>query len=159
MENSALVGVSKRDLHWASVFLRASIASLLMIAAANKAVNGVSGTIAYYSGLFKDSLLPSFLVTAHASAIIFVEIALAVWLVSGYRLSLAWKVTIGLLVSLAMGMAFAGKYDVAADNYVYVLLGVFGLVSARFDRWSFGEEQETRATPQRGAVAAAGAAE
>jgi len=158
MEKTALL--LPRDLHWASVFLRVSIGSLFLIAAANKAVNGVSGTIGYYRSLFEDSLLPSFLVTTHASAIIFVELALGCWLLSGYRLSLAWKVTAAVVVSLAMGMAFAGKYDVASDNYLYVLLSLFGLVAARFDRWSFGEAREReRAPAQRTAAGTSVAAE
>lgn len=43
------------------------------------------------SSLFEHSLLPRFLVEAHASVILFVELALALWLLSGYRLALAWK--------------------------------------------------------------------
>ena len=113
----------------------------------------MSGTIAYYDGLFKGSLLPSFLVTGHASAIIFVEFALAAWLLSGWRLSLAWRVTAAVVVSLAMGLAFAGKYEVASDNYLYVLLSIFGLLAARFDGWCFGRVQETSVTPSRSATA------
>jgi hypothetical protein len=44
------------------------------------------------------------------------------------------------LLSLAVGMIFAGKTDVASDNYVYVALALGGLVTSRFDRWVWGVE-------------------
>lgn len=130
---------NKTNFHWLSVLMRLSIGSLLLVAAINKIPGGVSGTVAYYQSLFQNSLLPTFLVTAHASIILFVEFLLGLWLLSGYRLSLAWKASALLLVSLAMGMVFAGKYDVASDNFVYVFLSGVGLFTSPFDRWSFGK--------------------
>jgi hypothetical protein len=136
----------RRDLHWASVFLRLSIGSLFLSAGILKLPGGVSGTVAYYSGLFEHSLLPGFLVRMHASLILFVELGLGAWLLSGYRLGLAWKVAAGVLTSLAIGMLFAGKYDVASDNYVYVLLSLGGLLASRFDRWALGARSPSAAT-------------
>jgi hypothetical protein len=136
MNQSALDRASwQQDLHWVSVFLRGSLGSLFLVAAIAKMPGGVAGTVGYYSSLFEHSLLPAFLVRAHASVILFVELALALWLLSGYRLALAWKSAAVVLVSLAVGMLFAGKTDVASDNYVYVALALGGLVTARFDRW------------------------
>ncbi|HET9374514.1 MAG TPA: hypothetical protein VFO40_06045 [Chthoniobacterales bacterium] len=57
-------------------------------------------------------------------------------LLSGWQLRLAWKVAGLVLISLAIGMIFAGKYDVASDNYLYVLLCVTGLFASPFDRWA-----------------------
>ncbi|MEY4551580.1 MAG: hypothetical protein RL685_7775 [Pseudomonadota bacterium] len=125
----------QQDLHWVSVFLRASLGSLFLAAAISKVPHGIAGTVGYYSTLFEHSLLPAFLVQAHASVIMLVEFALAFWLLSGYRLALAWKSAALVLVSLAVGMVFAGKTDVASDNYVYVALALGGLVTSRFDRW------------------------
>lgn len=133
------------ELHWVSVFLRASLASLFLIAALNKLQGGVAGTIGYYTTLFEHSLLPRFLVTAHASVISFVELALGVWLLTGYRLALAWKVTAFVLLTLAAGMAFALKYDVAAANYVYLVMALGGLVTSRFDRWVLAAARDHRA--------------
>lgn len=127
---------TRRDLHWVSVFLRLSIGSLLLSAGIAKLPGGVSGTVAYYSSLFQGSLLPAALVRVHASLILFVELGLGLWLLSGYRLVLAWKAAAALLTSLAVGMLFAGKYDVASDNYVYVTLALAGLLASRFDRWA-----------------------
>lgn len=129
---------SARDLHWVSVFLRATLGSLFLIAGLTKLPGGVAGTVGYYESLFQGSLLPNVLVKTHAGAIMFVELALGAWLLSGYRLSTAWKVAALVLSSLAVGMMFAGKYDVANDNYVYVALALGGLVTSRFDRWVLG---------------------
>jgi hypothetical protein len=125
----------QQDLHWVSVFLRASLGSLFLSAAISKVPGGISGTVGYYSALFEHSLVPRFLVTAHASVIMLVEFVLAAWLLTGYRLALAWKAAALVLVSLAVGMIFAGKFDVASDNYVYVALALGGLLTSRFDRW------------------------
>ncbi|MEY2935997.1 MAG: hypothetical protein RL033_6746, partial [Pseudomonadota bacterium] len=108
---------------------------LFLAAAISKVPHGVAGTVGDYSSLFEHSLLPSFLVKAHASVIMWVEFALALWLLSGYRLALAWKSAALVLLSLAVGMLFAGKTDVASDNYVYVALALGGIVTSRFDRW------------------------
>lgn len=127
--------VWRRNLHWVSVLMRASLGSLFLSAAVSKVPGGVSGTVGYYSKLFEHSLLPGFLVTAHASVIMGVEFILAGWLLSGYRLTLAWKAAAAVLLSLAVGMIFAGKTDVASDNYLYVALAAVGLLTSPFDRW------------------------
>jgi len=128
----------QRDLQWVSVFLRAALGSLFLSAGIMKLPGGIAGTVGYYSTLFEHSLLPHVLVTAHASVIMAVEFLLAGWLLSGYRLAIGWKVSAAVLVSLAIGMIFAGKFDVAANNYVYVALSLAGLVTSRFDRWVLG---------------------
>jgi uncharacterized membrane protein YphA (DoxX/SURF4 family) len=138
----------RRDLHWVSVFLRLSIGSLFLSAGIMKLPGGISGTVGYYSSLFEHSLLPSLLVRAHASVILFVELALGAWLLSGYRLAIAWKVAAALLATLAIGMLFAGKYDVASDNYVYVLLSLGGLLASRYDRWLLGAAVARSARPE-----------
>jgi uncharacterized membrane protein YphA (DoxX/SURF4 family) len=127
-----------RDLHWVSVFLRLAIGSLFLSAGLTKLPGGISGTVGYYSSLFEGSLLPGVLVRAHASVIMLVELVLGLWLLSGYRLKEAWKSAALVLASLAVGMLFAGKYDVANDNYVYLFLATAGLVVSRFDRWVVG---------------------
>ena len=137
-----------RDLHWVSVFSRASLGSLFLSAAISKLPGGIAGTVGYYSKLFEHSLLPSFLVTAHASVIMLLELVLALWLLSGYRLALAWKASAALLLTLAVGMIFAGKTDVASANYLYVAFALGGLVTSHFDRWVWGAEP--KASSERG---------
>ncbi len=138
-----------RDLHWVSLLLRGAIGSLFLIAGLSKIPGGIAGTVGYYQSLFQHSLLPSFLVTAHASVIMFVELGLGAWLLSGYRLSTAWKAAALVLASLAIGMMFAGKYDVASDNYVYVVLALGGLVTSRFDRWVLQHAAAAEPAPER----------
>jgi hypothetical protein len=128
----------QRDLHWVSVFLRGAIGSLLLSAGITKLPGGVAGTVGFYTTLFEQSLLPRFLVQAHASVILFAELLLGAWLLSGYHLGIAWRASALVLTSLAIGMLFAGKYDTASDNYVYVFLALVGLVTSHFDRWSWG---------------------
>lgn len=129
---------TQKSLHWLSVLMRLSLGGLLVIAALNKIPGGISGTVNYYQSLFQSTILPGFLVTAHASVVIFAELILGLWLLSGFRLSLAWKASSLLLVSLAIGMVFAGKYDVASDNFTYVFLSGVGLCASAYDRWSWG---------------------
>lgn len=138
MNPRALSPAFTRDLHWVSVFLRLAIGSLFLGAGLTKLPGGISGTVGYYSSLFETSLLPGALVRAHASVIMLVELALGVWLFCGYRLREAWKAAALVLLSLAVGMLFAGKFDVANDNYVYLFLATAGLVVSRFDRWVLG---------------------
>jgi hypothetical protein len=159
MSQEQTVGQWKQqDLHWVSVFLRASIASLFLTAAISKLPGGIAGTVGYYTSLFEHSLLPRFLVTAHASVIMLVELALGVWLLSGYRLQLAWKASALVLLSLAVGMLFAHKTDVASDNYVYVALSVAGLVTSRFDRWVIATAADVAPVSARRAPAGHGTA-
>lgn len=115
--------------------MRLSIGTLFLCAALVKTPLGIPGIIAYYSSLLDKSLLPAFLVKIHAALILFFEFGLALWLFSGWQLRLAWKIAGILLISLAFGMIFAGKYDVASANYLYVLLCSVGLIVSEFDRW------------------------
>jgi uncharacterized membrane protein YphA (DoxX/SURF4 family) len=148
-EKKSFIVSLERDLHWVSVFSRLAIGSLFLSAGVSKLPGGVAGTVGYYTGLFEHSLLPGVLVRAHASIIMFVELALGAWLLSGYKLAAAWKAAALVLTSLAVGMLFAAKYDVASDNYVYVFLSLMGLVVSRFDRWAFGEIRSPALEPQR----------
>jgi hypothetical protein len=139
-EASAFAKPFQNELQWLSALLRASVGGLFLVAAINKLPGGIAGTVGFYSQLFENSALPGFIVRAHASSISFVELVLGAWLLSGYRLSWAWKVSALTLVSLALGMAFAQKYDVASDNYLYVAFAGVGLITSRYDRWVLGSE-------------------
>lgn len=124
-----------KNLHWLSVLMRLSIGTLMLVAALNKVPNGIEGTVGYFTSVFEKSLLPLFLVKIYAASIMVIEFVVAAWLFSGYKLKEAWIATGLLLVSLAVGMLFAGKYDVAASNYVYVVIAGIGLLSSSYDRW------------------------
>lgn len=134
---------ASRNLQWLSALTRLSLGTLLFSAALTKFPYGISGTVEYYASLFKGSLLPTALVKAHASAIMFVEFGTGLWILSGFRLATAWKFTGLLMLSLAIGMVFAGKYDTAADNYVYAMFTGLGLVLSSHDRWILGKIKES----------------
>jgi hypothetical protein len=70
----------------------------------------------------------------HAYATPFIEAVLVVWLISGFRLKLAWIFTSLFATSLAFGMSVAGEFDTAANNYNYVLICCAGLLLSRYDR-------------------------
>jgi hypothetical protein len=142
------LALDESTLHWVSLLMRLSIGTLFLSAAFVKMPGGVAGTIAYYNSLFKNSLLPQVLVSAHASVIIYCEFTIALWLLSGFRLALAWKAAGFLLLSLAVGMVFAGKYDVASANYLYILFCALGLVSSPWDRWVLRRAATRRVAPR-----------
>lgn len=135
---SSDVGGSEAELPWIALLLRLAFASLFASAAAVKVPDGIDGVVRYYGSIFRDSLLPSFLVRAHATAILPLELGLALWFVLGWKPRALW-LTGGLtLITLAVGMVFAGNYEIAADNYVYVALSGAGLLTAPHDRYRVG---------------------
>ncbi len=130
----------ENELHWFAVLVRVSMASLFLGAAIIKVQGGISGSIAYYMSIFEKSIFPLFLVKIHASVIMFVEFVIAFWLLSGYKLKLAWIVTGFTLISLAFGMIFVYKFDVASDNYLYVLMAGLGLLLSPYDKFQIGQK-------------------
>jgi len=124
---------------WASLVLRLAIGSLFLSAAVGKLSGGLAsirGTVGYFQATFAETWLPQTLVTLHGWLTPFVEALISVWLIVGYRLRVGWIVTCLFTISLAFGMAVAKKHDVAANNYVYVLICAAGLYLSRYDRFS-----------------------
>lgn len=125
----------KKNLSTISVILRFSMGTLFLGAAIIKVNGGISGSIAYYMSMFEKSIFPVFLVKAHASVIMLIEFALALWLFSGIKLKEAWISSALILISLAFGMIFVYKFDVASDNYIYVLISCLGILLSPYDRY------------------------
>lgn len=124
---------SKKNLSLISLILRISIGTLLLGAGIIKISGGIEGSITYYMSMFEKSIFPIFLVKAHASIIMFLELILGVWLLSGYKLRTAWIASTLTLISLAFGMIFTYKFDVVSDNYIYVLISCFGILLVPYD--------------------------
>ena len=135
--------INHQHLNIISIILRAAMASLFLGTALIKFPGGVSGVVEYYMGLFEGGMLPAFLVKIHASIIMFVEFAMAIWLISGYRLKWAWVAASGVLISLAFGMIFVAKFDVVSDNYIYVVISALGLFLSQYDRLQWGNSVTT----------------
>lgn len=121
---------------WISLLLRLSIASLFFVAAIGKFKGGLDGVVTSFQQMFASTWLPMPLVTMQARVTPFIEALIPVWLMIGLRLKEAWIVTGLFLVSLAFGMMVAGKYDIAGNNYVYVLFACAGLYFAGQDKLS-----------------------
>lgn len=126
-----------KNLSTFSLILRLAIGSLFLGAAIIKVQGGIEGNIAYYMGIFEKSIFPTFLVKIHASVIMFIELALAIWLISGFKLKQAWISSALTLITLAFGMIFVYKFDVVSDNLIYVALSGLGLVLAPYDKYRF----------------------
>jgi uncharacterized membrane protein YphA (DoxX/SURF4 family) len=124
---------------WASLILRLAIAALFCAAAIGKYKGGMTsirGTIAFFQSTFENTWLPGWMVTVHAYATLFIEPLIVIWLVTGFRLRIGWIVTCLFMISLAFGMLVAGKIDVAANNFNYVLICCAGLYLSQYDRFS-----------------------
>lgn len=127
-----------------SLILRISIGLLFLGAAIIKVQGGIDGSIAYYMSMFKNSIFPEFLVKIHASMIMFLEFALAIWLISGFKLRYAWIASALTLISLAFGMIFVYKFDVVSDNFIYVLIACLGIYIEPYDKFRMNTQRDIK---------------
>ena len=118
---------------WISIILRVAIGMLFAVAASYKFIGGIATTVQMFEGMFKETWLPMARVTPYAYAIAYVEALIAVWLLSGYKLRLAWVFTSFVLISLAFGLTVAKQSS--ADIFIYLLIACAGIYVSRYDRW------------------------
>jgi len=124
---------------WTSLVLRIAIAALFFAASFPKLTGGkagILGVVQHFSGTFEKTWLPMPLVKAAAYTNPFIEGLIVIWLLSGLWLRVGWIFTTLFLVSLGFGMAVAQQHQVAAQNYLYVLIAATGLYMSRYDRFS-----------------------
>ncbi len=121
---------------WVSLILRLAMASLFVGAVVPKFQGGAGNIVGMFQQMFQGTWLPMPLVTLHARLVPWIELLLPIWLVIGWRLKWAWVAAALFLTSLAFGTIVAGKHDVAAHNFMYVLIACAGLYFSRFDRCS-----------------------
>ncbi len=122
-----------------SLILRVAVSSLFAVAAIGKFQKGqagLEGVVQHFNEMFKDTWLPPQLVTLQARLIPYIEAVIPVWLISGIQLKLAWIATSFYMITLAFGIMVAGKYDVAAYNYLYVLICCWGLYFSKYDTFN-----------------------
>jgi uncharacterized membrane protein YphA (DoxX/SURF4 family) len=117
-----------------SLVLRLAAASLFAANAIGKFMAGSSAMLGYFKSLFHTSWLPSVVVSATALTTPYLEALLAIWLLAGISLRFAWLASALYMIILAFGMVVAQQYDVAAHNYLYVLLFCVGLYFSDSDR-------------------------
>ena len=122
---------------WISFILRIAMASLFAVAALSKFIGGLEGVAASFTGMFKDTFLPSALVALYAYVLPWVEALIAVWLILGIRLKAAWILTAFTLISLAFGLMVAHQ-DTVSQIYIYLLAACAGLYFSEFDKCILG---------------------
>ncbi len=122
---------------WISFFLRLAVASLFGAAAIDKFLGGLNGTLVYFHTLFAATWLPEGVVTIQAYIAPWMELLITCWLLTGFRLRAAWVVATFFMISLAFGTMVASQYQIAANNYFFVLLCLLGLYFSPFDRFNF----------------------
>lgn len=107
--------------------------TLFGVAAIGKFINGIDGVVKYFESMFAESWLPMSMVTMQAQTVAYVEVLIAIWLLTGFKLKEAWIFTALFTITLAFGMMVISKHDVAANNYFYVVLCCGGLYFSRYD--------------------------
>lgn len=125
---------------WISFILRIAMASLFTVAALGKFIGGLEGVVVSFTGMFKDSFLPSPLVALYARALPWVEALIAVWLLVGIRLKTAWILTSFTLISLAFGLILT-QPQTASQIYIYILVACAGLYFSEFDKCVLGRKK------------------
>src|SRR3989338_4657615 len=119
-----------------SLLLRISMIVLFGTAGLDKFAGGLDNVVGYFQATFKDTWLPMPLVTFHARITPFVEVLIALWLLVGYRLKLAWMVTGLFTITLAFGMLVGKQVPFVANNFFYVFLFCVGLYFCGQDKCS-----------------------
>lgn len=122
---------------WISFILRIAMALLFAVAALSKFIGGLEGVVVSFTGMFKDSFLPSPLVALYARALPWVEALIAIWLVLGIRLKIAWILTSFTLISLGFGLMVA-RQETVSQIYIYLLAACAGLYFSEFDKCVLG---------------------
>lgn len=98
----------------------------------------------YMVGMFAETWIPKFMVSFQASTIQYTEAFIAIWLLVGFRLRLAWVFTGLVLASLTFGMAALGKHDVVGSNINYIIIVCAGIFFSQYDCLSVDGFKEKR---------------
>lgn len=120
----------------ASLLLRVAFAALFLSTAIPKLQNP-KGTAEYFDGLFAKTWLPGFMVRGMSALAGPVELLIAIWLLVGWQLPIAWLVAGLWTVGLAFGMSVASQFQQAAANFIYIGLCAAGILLSAFDPFRF----------------------
>ena len=121
-----------------SVILRLAMALLFGLAAYGKFAGGIDVVVTNFTTMFQN-LLPAGLVTIYARVLPFLEALIAIWLLVGFRLRLAWTVTAFTLLSLAFGLMVAKQSP--ADIYAYLIIVSIGIFVSNHDCCTVGKKE------------------
>ncbi|MEG0820726.1 MAG: hypothetical protein RR101_03975 [Burkholderiaceae bacterium] len=117
----------------ASILLRVAFVALFLANVIPKFSGGAAGVVKYFEGEFTGSWLPAWIVDLIARLSGPVELLIVLWLATGVALPWGWFFAGLWCVSLAFGMAIAGKYADSARDFIYVGLATAGLMLSPFD--------------------------
>lgn len=121
---------------WISLILRIAVASIFAVAAYGKFAAGFGNYAASMTGMFKDSVLPGWLLMPYINILPFAETLLAVWLLVGIKLRAAWIFTAFVLLTLGFGMIVIRQGAIASENYIYMMMACLGIYLSKYDKCS-----------------------
>lgn len=109
-----------------------------------KLILGLPATADLFLEIFVGSWLPAEIIVAYAYVMPFIQVGIALWLISGYRMQLAWIFTILFTWTLGIGSLIAGGPQmIAAVNATgYIMVCMVGLVLMPADTFRWGKEAE-----------------
>jgi len=128
-----MINKNNPELSWISLILRVAVASIFAVAAYSKFVMGLGNFAANMTGMFKDTLLPGWLLVPYINILPFAEFLIAVWLLLGIKLREAWIFTAFVLMTLGFGMVVAKQGAVASENYIYMMMACLGIYLSKYD--------------------------
>ncbi len=121
---------------WISLILRIAIAFIFAVAAYGKFAAGFGNYAANMTGMFKDTILPGWLLVPYINILPFAEALIAVWLLVGIKLREAWIFTAFVLLTLGFGMIVAKQGTTASENYIYMMMACLGIYLSKYDKCS-----------------------
>ncbi|MDT8389347.1 MAG: hypothetical protein RRC34_02440 [Lentisphaeria bacterium] len=130
------ITVDEKNATWISVFMRVAIIIFLGFSGLRKVTGGVGVSVERMRQLFADTGTPAWLVTGQAWIVPYLEVAIAIWLLTGYKLRGAFITSALLILNFCGAMKILGNGDVVANNSLFVLLCCVGLFFCHRDRWS-----------------------
>ena len=118
---------------WISLILRIAVASIFAVAAYGKFSAGLGNYAAGMTAMFKDTILPGWLLVPYINVLPFAESLIVIWLLVGVKLREAWIFAAFVLLTLGFGMVVAKQGATASENFIYMLMACLGIYLSKYD--------------------------
>ena len=118
---------------WISLILRVAVASIFAVAAYGKFSVGLGNYATNMAGMFKDTILPGWLLVPYINVLPFAESLIVIWLLVGVKLRWAWVFTACVLLTLGFGMLVVKQGATASENYIYMMMACLGIYLSKYD--------------------------
>lgn len=122
---------------WISLILRIAMILLFGLAAFGKFSMGLDKFSSMTMEMFKDTFLPTWLLSPYVHILPFAEALVALWLLVGINLRVAWILTALLLISLTFGLMIK-QNPMVSGMYTYLLIACLGIYTSKFDGCGIG---------------------